>query len=230
MNEPRRWLDDDQTPRETAELLRSLKGPRPMPPGRKAAMVGILAGLASQSPRVASGMAWLKAAMLATAVVGAGVGAVVLARRTSPPSVTAQHDVVAAESPPLAATEPSPPEPMVAPGPTIDPPRSTTQPSPSARSFARGDSLADEEALLEEARRALASSPGQALKLLRQHRQQFPHGELTAERLYLSAEAFARLGDKANAERQAKILLERFPTSAYARRIPSLLGTPPTPP
>jgi TolA-binding protein len=235
MNEPRRWLDDDKTPGETSELLRALKGPRAMPPGKKAAMVGVLAGLASQSPRVASGMAWLKAAFLATVVVGAGVAVVAVTRHASPPPLAAPHDEAVPTSPPPTTAE-SPVatgavEAVPAPAATNDPPRSTTQPSPSARSQARADTLADEEALLEEARRALSGSPGQALKLLRQHRQRFPNGELTAERLYLSAEAFARLGDKANAERQAKILLERFPSSAYARRVPSLLGsTPPTPP
>jgi Tfp pilus assembly protein PilF len=81
------------------------------------------------------------------------------------------------------------------------------------------DTLAEEEALLEQARRALTTSPGTALTLLRQHQQRFPAGQLTAERLFLSVDALRRTGDRAGADRQAQALLKRFPRSVYAGQL-----------
>jgi hypothetical protein len=232
MTEPKRWLDDENAPREATEMLRALRPPRPMPARKRAALAGVLAGLAVQAPRVASGMLWLKTAFIATAVVGATSTGYWVVHRSHGASIGSRPDVVATTTAePIAAvapTEPPTPEPA---SPSIEATASpaVTEHRPSTpapdRSAARGDTLAEEEGLLEQARQALATSPAQALKLLRQHHQRFPHGELTAERLFLSVDAHVRLGDKAGAERQAKVLTEQFPNSAYARRLPSLLGS-----
>jgi hypothetical protein len=222
MSEPKRWLDDDGAPPEAVEMLRSLRAPRPMSPRKRAALAGVVAGIAAQSPRIASGMLLLKAALVTTAVAGvAATGYWAMHRESAP--IAAVRPVPTAE--PESRSESPPPE--IAPAETAMPApveMHPAAPAVSEKSAAHGDTLADEAALLEEARRALASSPSQALKILHQYRQKFPHGELTAERLFLSADAYARLGDKANAERQAKALREQFPSSAYARRLPAVLG------
>jgi TolA-binding protein len=88
----------------------------------------------------------------------------------------------------------------------------------------RRDKLAEEEALLEQARHALRSEPRRALSLLRQHQSQFPDGQLAAERMYLMVGCLARLGQRAEARRHADALLRHYPKSVYARRAPRLLG------
>jgi hypothetical protein len=233
MMEPKRWLDDQNAPREASELLRALRPPRPMPARKRAALAGVLAGLAVQSSRAASGMLWLKTAFIATAVVGATSTGYWLTHRSTAASINSKAGIasVATSEPVPAASNAEPVIPEAVPSPAIE----TTAPLAASehrsvapapdRSAARGDTLAEEEALLEQARQELATSPAQALKLLHQHQQRFPHGELTAERLFLSIDAHVRLGDKAGAERQAKTLTGLFPNSAYARRVPSLLGS-----
>jgi hypothetical protein len=233
MMEPKRWLDDENAPREASEMLRALRPARPMPARKRAALAGVLAGLAMQSSRAASGMVWLKTAFIATAVVGATSTGYWLAHRSGAVSIDSKSGVASVtSSEPVPTTAPaSPPEPELAAAPAIEPtapPAATDHrsmtPAPD-RSPARGDTLAEEESLLEQARQSLATAPAQALKLLRLHHQRFPHGELTAERLFLSVDAHVRLGDKAGAERQAKTLTDQFPNSAYARRVPALLGS-----
>jgi TolA-binding protein len=83
--------------------------------------------------------------------------------------------------------------------------------------------LAEEEAILEEARKTLAQDPARALTLLRRHQSRFPSGELTAERMYLSVDCLSRLGKREAAKHEADALIERYPNSAYARRAPLLI-------
>jgi hypothetical protein len=233
MMEPKRWLDDENAPREASEMLRALRPPRPMPARKRAALAGVLAGLAMQSSRAASGMIWLKTAFIATAVVGATSTGYWLTHRSGAMSIDSKAGVASVTTsvpgPAAAPADPAAPEPAAPPVIESNAPPAATEhrsvaPAPD-RSAAHGDTLAEEESLLEQARQLLATSPAQALKLLHQHHQRFPHGELTAERLFLSVDAHVRLGDKAGAERQAKTLTEQFPSSAYARRVPSLLGS-----
>jgi TolA-binding protein len=109
-------------------------------------------------------------------------------------------------------------------GPAAERPR-----SPSASSVAPAearDRLAEEEALLEQARKLLAQDPARALTLLHRHQSRFPNGELTAERMYLGVDCLSRLGKQAAAKREADALVERYPNSAYARRAPLLLAAP----
>jgi len=87
----------------------------------------------------------------------------------------------------------------------------------------RRDTLALEESLLEQARRA-SDSPPRALALLREHERRFPNGELTAERLYLMAQVNARAGNVAAARRSAALLAARFPKSTYLPRLRALLA------
>jgi Tfp pilus assembly protein PilF len=65
---------------------------------------------------------------------------------------------------------------------------------------------------------------------LREHELRFPNGELTAERLFLTAQAHARAGNESAARHYAKLLATRFPKSTYLPRVRPLLdpapGTP----
>jgi Tfp pilus assembly protein PilF len=97
---------------------------------------------------------------------------------------------------------------------------------PRAPSVEPRDRLAEEEAILEEARKTLAQDPARALTLLRRHQSRFAHGELTAERMYLSVDCLLRLGKRDAAKREADALVERYPNSAYARRAPLLFSAP----
>jgi hypothetical protein len=87
------------------------------------------------------------------------------------------------------------------------------------------DTLAEEEAILEEARRTMGTSPHRALRLLDVHQRRFPAGELTAERLFLRVDGLKRLGKMGDARREADSLIKRFPTSTYARLVDDSLGS-----
>jgi hypothetical protein len=76
-----------------------------------------------------------------------------------------------------------------------------------------------------EARETLGRSPAAALALLERHRQTYPRGALVEEREVLAVEALLRLGRRARAESRAQAFLERFPSSAYRRRLGELIGT-----
>jgi len=126
--------------------------------------------------------------------------------------VARAHDVPAPEAAP-----PEPAAPAVAPAAPA---------AERAKSAAPRDSLAAEEALLEAARQALTRDPARSLSLLHQHRSQFPSGQLSAERMYLSVDCWQRLGNVTAAKREAAALAKYYPNSAYARRAPLLLASP----
>jgi Tfp pilus assembly protein PilF len=81
------------------------------------------------------------------------------------------------------------------------------------------DALAEEELLLERARRESVSSPAAALELLQQHEQKFPRGQLGAERMFLRVDVLKRLGNSAAAQRQAEVLIRQYPRSVYAAQL-----------
>jgi len=93
---------------------------------------------------------------------------------------------------------------------------SNAEPSKSAASGAEGPS---EPVLLEQARRALASSPATALALTNQHAARFPHGVLAQEREVIAIEALRRLGRSAEADRRAAAFAQAFPGSAHQRMV-----------
>jgi hypothetical protein len=86
------------------------------------------------------------------------------------------------------------------------------------------DALAREAALVEEARGVVRSRPAVALAALERHRREFPAGQLTAEREFLTVYALIQLGRHAEAESRGRRLVEQFPHSAYAQQVPALLG------
>lgn len=224
MADPTRLLDAQGASSTTVELLRALQPPQAAPAAVKAAMAGQLSTLVTQGgAKAAASVLWLKVAVVSIAVAGSGVAVWTMAR---PTKVAPLRPSVASASPAPAALEPAsqpstPPPPPASSAEVVA--KAVTSPSslPGPR-----DKLAEEEALLEQARAQLRQNPSRALGLLRRHQSQFPGGQLAAERMFLSVDCLSRLGMRAQAEREAKALAQRYPNSAYARRAPLLLASP----
>jgi hypothetical protein len=85
--------------------------------------------------------------------------------------------------------------------------------------------LAQELAILERARGALARSDGaQAQRILDAYEQRFARPRLGPEAELLRVEALLALGDEAQARSVAEALLASPAGRAYGRRLRSLLG------
>lgn len=109
--------------------------------------------------------------------------------------------------------EEAPPLPAV---PTLPADASLARGHGTAASAAEaGDDLSAEMRLLGEARASLAEDPAQALALLEQHRERFPHGLLREEREAYSILLLARLDRVADAERRLVDFRMDFPGSSF---------------
>jgi len=96
--------------------------------------------------------------------------------------------------------------------------------SASSTPLVAASALAEQDAaLLQQARRLVASEPARALTLTRDHELHFPGSPLTEERQALRIEALARLGRRAEAERELATFDQRFPRSIYRHRLRALL-------
>ena len=167
----------------------------------------------------------MKAVWLLAGAVVVGAAGLATWQWQAPPEQKPAASAALGRSLPAPRSEPTPaPEPLeteIAPLPEPSAKATSTRPA------ARRDPLAVEEALLEQARRSI-DSPAKALPLLREHERRFPNGVLTAERLYLTAQANVRAGNLPAARRAAALLAERFPKSTYLPRVrPLLERTPP---
>ena len=76
-----------------------------------------------------------------------------------------------------------------------------------------------EATLLEQARRALSSSPASALQLANQHRARFPNGVLSQEREVIAIEALRRLHRTSEADQRGAGFSKAFPGSAHQRMV-----------
>jgi hypothetical protein len=85
------------------------------------------------------------------------------------------------------------------------------------------DPLRTEAAMLEMARRALVSSPSEALAIAEEHRTQFPSGKLGLERELIRVDALLRLGRRSEAQALAQNLRKRG--GLYSERVNRLLET-----
>lgn len=218
MSDPKRLLDDLGAGSDAGSLLRAMRAPEAPSAEKQAELVQRM--LTPIAAPVAAGIgvkAWLGAGA-ALATVGAAATFFLWPAAEPVPPVRPPLAPVVVSAPPVMPPEPAPQPPAVPAAPELLPPGTPPAAAVSGKPSAR-DTLAEEEALLEQARRALASSPTSALGLLRQHQQRFPSGQLTAERMFLSVEGLRRAGDSAGAERQAQALLKRFPSSVYAGQL-----------
>jgi hypothetical protein len=241
MNRPTRWRD--QGPDDVRELLRHAPRTRDLGPDDRArtrARVAQLGGIAA----VAGGLTLVQSAALGAGLAVLTVLAVELAPSSwlssAPPlapSPSPARSAVLAPAP-LASVAPSRSSapPLASSPPLVDapPPRSASRrieappladdpPAPAPALPRAPDTLAEEAALLERARAALASSPSSALQRTEEHAAQFPAGKLAMERELLAIAALGRLGRRAEARARAESLLERARGSLYEERIRQLL-------
>jgi hypothetical protein len=227
MNEPTRLLQQPGTNASTLELLRAIEAPAAAPPAVQAALVKDLSGLVAGSAlKVGATAVWLK--LTAAGLAALGIGGAVYWSRSGPqraaPSLVAPRLPASTVAPPKREPPPAPDAALPAVSSALP-----AEPVKALGSLAPRDSLAAEEALLEAARQLLAASPARALGLLQKHKSQFPRGQLSAERMYLSVDALQRLGNGAAAQREAAALTKHYPNSVYARRAPLLLASPQRP-
>ena len=151
-------------------------------------------------------------------LIGAGLS---LSRSPQPAAVPATVTPKVALTPKLGA-----------PAPVVDAPPAATATVPSSASAAESASSAptskpssaqgkalSEAALLEQARRALNTSPSYALQLANQHRTRFPHGVLSQEREVIAIEALRRLHRASEADQRATGFSKSFPGSAHQRMV-----------
>jgi hypothetical protein len=115
--------------------------------------------------------------------------------------------------------------------PSAAPDTSASVPAPAAKAPSRGthapatrrrtvesagdEELAAERRLLEDARRALASSPSDALRAIDAHGRSHPRGQLIEEREALRIRALAAAHRTDEAQRRGLEFRKRFPTSLF---------------
>ena len=224
MSDPRRLLDDPGVSSNAKDLLSALEGPAPLAPSARSAILSRVTS--SVVAPAAAKFVSVKAVWLFAGAVVAGAAGLATWQWQSPPAQEPVPSAALGRSLPVPRSEPTP-----APEPVETETEQALVPEPSAkaaptRPAARRDPLAVEEALLEQARRSI-DSPAKALPLLREHERRFPNGVLTAERLYLTAQANVRAGNLPAARRAAALLATRFPKSTYLPKVRPLLEPAP---
>ncbi|HTQ06067.1 MAG TPA: hypothetical protein VMI54_19530 [Polyangiaceae bacterium] len=231
----KRWLDEGDVAPEVRRLLAAGSGSTPIGTatlGRSRARVAELAAL----PVAAGVFFWLQqfalGAGLGTAV---SLGVAVANGRFSHAEVSeavrpstnspvrgearkAAPKLVASPSASAAATTESP---AVA---LPEPPHAVVPAPHAAASASVSAPVTAEVALLEQARRVLASDPNRALALLDEHRVRFPHGALGVEREVLAVDALMHAGRRPEAEARAARLRASAPGNLYEERLERILG------
>lgn len=233
MREPQRWLDGG-APAEVRELLRQGEAPRPLSEQARARSRSRVAAL-SALPIAAGFMLWLPQVALGAVLGVAGTGVVVMVseRFAAPPAApapTAPAPVKAIPrdapvAPPAPAPAPLESVAPLAPAPPAPPARAPSlNTPPEVEPPAVRNSLDIEIALLEQARRQLATNPSAALAALRRHELEFPGGQLRIEREFLIVDALVRSGNRAAAEARARSLEAQAPRSLYGERLKRILS------
>lgn len=250
MSDPTRWLHagSDAEPVER-QLLESLRREGPDDAARSAlwqqlAGSAAIAGLAvAAAPTVTSGAlaggtktglgaaiaalvpkAVISKVMLATVLVGAGVGGVAVLRSEPAPVHTQVVREVVAPPAPVADTQ------VVVPTAEVEEP-ATVAPvavQHAARHPSRqGERLLKESRLLTDARSALRGGDvSGALLLLRRLTREMPRGELLQERQVLMIEALAASGELARARKLAAAFVETHPSSPHNLTLRRFLDAP----
>ena len=196
---------------------------------RLAAQLGPILNSAPSAPTAPSGTSLgvklgIGAGALAL-LVGAG-----LALRGATQTSSVSNAVHGAAAPVASAV--SPPTPMISTPPTVEsapiaddasaPPaldKPGTPVNATSKKSSSVQSKPSEASLLEQARRALATSPSYALQLTNQHRALYPHGVLTQEREVIAIEALRKLHRGSEADQRATGFSKSFPGSAHQRMV-----------
>jgi hypothetical protein len=226
MHEPIRLLDDPEASAPLRDVLRHAR------PSRRMTAEEFQRGarrLAAGTSAAAGILLWLKGPAAAALIGAAGgllfaSGASLLASEPAPEPTIALP--VAVPAPPVASAVaaleiaepeleiPALPAPVrrmpAAPAASEEPPAPPQEPA---------DTLAEETALIEQAR---AASPGRALELLDQHRSRFPSGKLAMERELLRVDALRRAGRVEEARHRVRALLARGEQGIYGARLRQL--------
>lgn len=92
---------------------------------------------------------------------------------------------------------------------------------PETSAPSRAPSAREARQLLE-ARQALESDPGQALRLVKQHAAAFPNSTLQQEREVIRISALAKLGRKSEAEQGAARFQKAYPNSVHTPQLEEL--------
>lgn len=248
MSDPTRWLDDPDAPDELKRALRRASraaGLDRVTRDRVGVRVGRLAALPL------SAFTWLSlksaaALGLASGATVAGTLAVVEHYRPAPRhdgsavSPTRAPTRLSRTTPAVGSAAPGretmtpaapersaePPAPIAPALPTLNPPAELPRsghPPLAAPSPSSANGLAEESALLEQARRTLDASPARALALVHEHATRFKTGQLTAERSLLEVDALYRLGRRTEARTLAEPLLAQGGGDLYVGRVRRLL-------
>jgi hypothetical protein len=236
----KRWLEDDEAAPELRLLLEASRGSRPLDGTARARSRQRITKLAA-IPAAAGTFFWLQ-----QFAIGAGFGtAVSVGLAAANGSFTRSHVAVSAVARPVASVRA--PLPVRRTSRTLEPAESASATStatapialmpsemnapPRAELSARPEASAKSEppvtaevALLEQARRALASDPGRALGLLAEHAERFPHGTLGVEREVLAVDALVRTSQRTEAEARAARLRASAPGNLYEQRLERILG------
>jgi len=228
MSGPTRWRDDDTSPPEVRELLRTVKGAagsRPLPAASRARSVARIDRMLAL-PAAAGLLLWLKGVAVAAGIGVLGVVAVKgipvpLTNTDAAPTVTA---VATATAPATVKPKPAqPPAPVPIPSATAAPTAMVIVPVVVPTASAETDSLAREAAMLDRARAQLGSDPGGALTTLDAQALAFPAGHMGLERELLSVEALRRLHRDSEARARGESLLRRARGSIYEDRVRAIL-------
>ncbi len=235
-DEPTRLSElGSEAPDSLRQLLSAARGD--LPTAAELARVQARLDPLFHTPPPAPAPAPSAAALAPTAKLGllalggvAVAGAIWLGTRSEPARPTAKPAAPSAEQtidPPERAAPPAPkPSPEPAPAqsepavPADEGPSSVNTPPPAPhRTAAPRPEPRPEDALLEDARKALSSNPQRALLLTREHEVTYPGGVLTQEREVIAIEALRRLGRSEEAAKRLERFEQRYPQSAHRRKL-----------
>jgi hypothetical protein len=232
VNDPRRLIDEGSTGFES-KLLRAGRKDAPAPHNRKriAAALGVGSVFAASTVATgasATGKTWLGLATATAFRLTAGLTAGALAiyagmRALSPEPKAPSAKPIVTET---RRAPPSLPKEATAPVASAPPVEEVSEPvvrRPVASTAV--DTLSEELAVLDQARRALAKRDyAGALASLDDYTRRFPKRRLSSEATVLRIETLVKSGDVPQATRIGKDFLASQPNGPYAKRVASLIG------
>jgi hypothetical protein len=225
-HEPKRLMEADSGAPESLRTLFAA-GAADLPSSAELARVAAKLGpvLAPPGAPASSGLATAAKVGLAALVVGGG--ALLLSSldsrepEPSPPVPSEVRSVPPAPPSPAEVTASAPAQ--VAPAPESAAVDASGQAPPAAKT-GPSQPVESEAAFLERARATLATSPARALALANLHRSRYPSGVLAQEREVIAIEALKRLGRGDEAARRSGDFSNRYPGSAYGRKLDASTG------
>jgi ATP-dependent helicase YprA (DUF1998 family) len=123
-----------------------------------------------------------------------------------------------------------PTEAAPSPPPVVEPPRGDAAAPRSPGKASRANqpaTLAAEQALLDEAQRALAGDAPAAIAILERHAARFPRGLLAEEREAMTVRALVATGRRDEARRRAAAFVATWPSSLFRGSVEAALSSSP---